>query len=192
MLKAALRLQMLQKRQGYLPTEVDRRSQQICEQFFKFFLVKDLRVVHVFLPIAAKNEVNTWFIIRQLQADFSGIKIAVPIADVTNNALSHYLLSPDTKLVINKWGIPEPVNATPIAEAAIDVVLVPLLAFDEQGHRVGYGKGYYDRFLNICRPDTLTIGLSLEEQPVPFIQDLYKGDSALQFVVTPSSVYQFK
>jgi len=147
--------------------------------------------VHVFLPIVSKNEVNTWFIIQHLQAHFPGIEISVPVTNVANQTLSHYLLTPDTDLKINKWGIPEPVNATQLPEALMDLVLVPLLAFDEKGHRVGYGKGYYDQFLNKCRPDTIIVGLSLEEKPIPFIQDIHEGDRALQYVVAPTTVYQF-
>lgn len=191
MLKATLRREMLLKRQSYSPEEVKQRSQQICQQFFKNFTVSNLRVVHVFLPIASKNEVNTWFIIQHLQAHFPGIKILVPVTNVANRTLSHYLLTPSTNLKTNKWGIPEPVNATPLPESLVDLVLVPLLAFDEKGHRVGYGKGYYDYFLNKCRSDTITVGLSFEEKPVSLIPDIYEGDKALQFVVTPTTVYQF-
>jgi 5-formyltetrahydrofolate cyclo-ligase len=191
MRKATLRREMLQKRQSYSPEEVKRQSEQICRQFFKKITVNNLHVIHVFLPIESKNEVNTWFIIQHLQAHFPGIKISVPVTNVANQTLSHYLLTPDTDLKINKWGIPEPVNATPLPASLMDLVLVPLLAFDEKGHRVGYGKGYYDCFLNLCRPDTITVGLSFEEKPVPLIPDLYEGDKALQFVVTPSTFYQF-
>ena len=191
MRKASLRREMLLKRQRYSPAEITARSQQICQQFFKNFLVSRLRVVHVFLPIVSKNEVNTWFVIAHLQANFPDIKIAVSVTDVANQTLAHYLLTPETDLQTNKWGIPEPVNAISVTESVMDLVLVPLLAFDEKGHRVGYGKGYYDRFLNVCRTDTISVGLSLEEKPTPFIQDVHAGDRPLQFVVTPSTVYQF-
>ncbi|RDC66365.1 5-formyltetrahydrofolate cyclo-ligase [Adhaeribacter pallidiroseus] len=191
MQKATLRQEMLLKRQSYLPAEITARSQQICQQFFKNFPVSGLRTIHVFLPIASKNEVNTWFIIQHLQANFPDIKIAVPVTDGANQTLSHGLLTPETDLQSNKWGIPEPVKATGVTESLMDLVLVPLLAFDEKGHRVGYGKGYYDRFLNLCRPDTISVGLSLEELPVPLIQDIHEGDHTLQFVVTPATIYFF-
>lgn len=191
MLKAALRQEMLLKRQRYLPAEVQRRSRQICEQFFKNFPVSGLRVVHVFLPIASKNEVNTWFIVAHLRANFPEITVSVPVTEAADQTLSHYLLTPETTLRVNNWGIPEPANAKPLPVSLIDLVLVPLLAFDEKGHRVGYGKGYYDRFLNLCRPDTTLVGLSLEEQPVSLIQDIHENDRALPFVVTPAKVYRF-
>lgn len=191
MQKTSLRREMLLKRQSYRPAEITARSQQICQQFFKKFPVSGLRTIHVFLPITSKNEVNTWFIIQHLQTNYPEIKIAVPVTNPANQTLLHYLFTPKTDLQFNEWKIPEPVNAVQIPESVIDLVLVPLLAFDEKGHRVGYGKGYYDRFLNFCRPDVITVGLSFEEKPVPLIQDIYEGDRALQFVVTPSIVYQF-
>ncbi len=191
MQKTSLRREMLLKRHSYLPAEITARSQQICQQFFKNFSVSGLQVVHVFLPIVSKNEVNTWFIIQHLQINYPEITIAVPVTNPDNQTLSHYLLTPETNLQLNEWKIPEPVNAVQIPASVIDLVLVPLLAFDEKGHRVGYGKGYYDRFLHLCRPDVITVGLSFEEKPVPLIPDIYEGDKALQFVVTPTIVYQF-
>ncbi len=191
MQKASLRREMLLKRQSYRPAEIAARSQQICQQFFKKFSVNGWRTIHVFLPITSKNEVNTWFIVEHLRANFPEINLAVPVTDSSNQTLSHYLLTPETILRQNSWGIPEPVNAKLLPVSLIDMVLVPLLAFDEQGHRVGYGKGYYDRFLNLCRSDIITAGLSLEEKPIPLISDIHAGDKALQFVVTPSTVYSF-
>ncbi|PSR56048.1 5-formyltetrahydrofolate cyclo-ligase [Adhaeribacter arboris] len=189
MLKTTLRRKMLQKRQEYTPEEVTIRSQEICRQFFSFFSINNFKIIHSFLPIASKNEVNTWFIIERLRADFPRITLAVPVTDT--QTLSHYLLSSETKLLLNQWGIPEPNGAEPVTPQDLDLVLVPLLAFDEKGHRVGYGKGYYDRFLAECRPDTVTVGLSLEEEPVLLISDVDEKDISLQFITTPSKVYQF-
>lgn len=191
MLKATLRRQMLQKRQRYLSEEVDARSQQICRQFFRYFNLSAVRMLHVFLPMAHKNEVNTWYIIEQLRLNFPAIAVAVPVTDLANQTLTHYLLTPATTINQNKWGIPEPSGAKPVTERAIDMVLVPLLAFDEKGHRVGYGKGFYDRFLAVCRPDVLIVGLSLEEERMPLITDVHEADITLQFAVTPSQVCRF-
>jgi len=70
------------------------------------------------------------------------------------------------------------------------VVFIPLLAFDEEGHRVGYGKGFYDSFLAECKPETLKIGLSFFEAETK-IEDVFDGDMALDYCVTPKQVYRF-
>lgn len=188
--KARLRKEMLQKRLAYDAAEIALRSQQIADNFFRYFDLKDVRAIHLFLPIALRNEINTWLIIRKLQAEYSHIKIVVPVTHMQEVTLTHHWLLPKTQLVQNKWGIPEPQGAAAVAVEKLDMVLVPLLAFDSKGNRVGYGKGFYDRFLEMCRPDTIKIGLSLEE-PIKVIADVHEGDTALDFVLTPSSFYKF-
>ena len=79
---------------------------------------------------------------------------------VANHQLKHFLLTDNTLIKKNKWNVPEPVDGFEIDANKIDVVFIPLLAFDDQGHRVGYGKGYYDAFLASCKPDVIKVGLS--------------------------------
>ena len=90
----------------------------------------------------------------------------------------------------NAWGIPEPRQGIPTPIEKIDLVLVPLLAFDQRGHRVGYGKGYYDRFLAESNSDCRKIGLSFFE-PVENINDITKDDVPLTGCVTPSAFFSF-
>ena len=72
----------------------------------------------------------------------------------------------------------------------LDVVFVPLLIFDLQGQRVGYGKGYYDRFLGQCKKEVIKIGLSFFE-PVATIEDLNPYDIPLDYGVTPNGTFTF-
>ena len=190
MQKAHLRKEMLQKRLGYEAADISRKSQQIADNFFRNFSLENIKAIHVFLPIQLKNEIDTWPIIRKLQAGYPHIQVVASVSDLQELTLTHHWLLPETELVQNKWGIPEPQGAEAVAVEEIDMVLVPLLAFDKQGHRVGYGKGFYDRFLEICRPDTLKVGLSLEE-PITAITDIHEGDTALNFALTPTNIYQF-
>ncbi|MDQ3292356.1 MAG: 5-formyltetrahydrofolate cyclo-ligase [Bacteroidota bacterium] len=190
MQKARLRKEMLQKRLGYNLAEIAQKSQQIANNFFQHFALAHIKAIHIFLPIQLKNEIDTWPIIRKLQAEFPDIKVVASVADLEEFTLTHHWLLPETELVQNKWGIPEPQGAEAVAIEKIDMVLVPLLAFDVLGHRVGYGKGFYDRFLEICRVDTLKIGLSLEE-PIAAISDVHEGDTALDYAITPTHVYKF-
>ena len=94
----------------------------------------------------------------------------------------------------NHWGIPEPVGApaAEVAPAALDAVLVPLLACDAHGQRVGYGGGFYDRFLAQCRPGTVFVGLNiLDEPPEDPLADVLPTDVALTALVTPAGMWRF-
>lgn len=96
----------------------------------------------------------------------------------------------DTIFKVNKFGIEEPIDGIDMFQTEIDMVIVPLLSFDKKGNRVGYGKGYYDRFLKNCRRDCIKIGFSYFE-PVDQIDDIDKFDVKLNFGITPESIYQF-
>ena len=93
-------------------------------------------------------------------------------------------------MIENFFGIAEPAGGNKISPKEIDLVLVPLLAFDQKGYRVGYGKGFYDKFLSECRMDVIKIGLSFfeaEEQ----IADINQFDISLNYCVTPKRIYDF-
>ena len=105
--------------------------------------------------------------------------------------LKNYLLTDSTIIKPNHWNIPEPLDGIEIENSKIEVVFVPLLCFDKKGHRVGYGKGYYDNFLCDCNPEIIKIGLSLFEVEHN-IEDVYQGDIPLNFCVTPELIYSFQ
>ncbi|MFD2938115.1 5-formyltetrahydrofolate cyclo-ligase [Spirosoma flavum] len=194
--KVDLRREYLTKRKALTAREVEHRSQLIGKLFFDFLvktkLVTEPVMLHTFLPIQRTNEVDTWLIIRHLWAAFKHIQIAVPVTDTAQSTLGHYLISPETPLVENRWGIPEPPTQgyQPLSPIDFRIVLVPLLVFDQQGHRVGYGGGYYDRFLSHSRPDCLKVGLSLFE-PVEAIDDAEPTDIPLTICITPVQDYTF-
>src|SRR5262249_34070605 len=97
---------------------------------------------------------------------------------------------PDVELAENRWQISEPVHDERVDANEIDMVFIPLLCFDRYGHRVGYGKGYYDRFLRACRHDCIKVGLS-DFEPVDKISDAHEGDVKLDAAVTPSATINF-
>lgn len=192
--KAALRRAALPRRQALTPAEVAHRSAQLSDQLFAHFLVAGWRWLHVFLPLASKNEPDTWPIIRRIWAEKLPVRLAVPVVQPDGISLKHYELTPATPLAANRWGIPEPVAdpATEVASAQLDAVLVPLLACDAQGQRVGYGGGFYDRFLAQCRPGTRFIGLNvLDDAPVPALADVLPTDVPLHACLTPGGVWKF-
>ncbi|MFD1873929.1 5-formyltetrahydrofolate cyclo-ligase [Hymenobacter bucti] len=193
--KAALRRAALARRRALPAEEIARRSAQLCAGFFRHFSVAEWRWLHVFLPLASQNEPDTWAIIRRVWAEQRALQLAAPVVQPDGISLRHYELTPATPLVLNRWGIPEPVAAlgAEVLPAQLDAVLVPLLACDQRGHRVGYGGGFYDRFLAQCRPGTQFIGLSiLEGEPVAEIADVLPTDVPLHACLTPGGVWNFQ
>ena len=190
MLKSYLRRAALAQRRALPEAEVARRSHLLRQQLFRHFDVAAWQWLHLFLPIPRQHEPDTWEIIRWVWSEELPVQVAVPVVQPDGQTLRHYHLTPQTPLLAHRWGISEPAGAPEVPPAVLDAVLVPLLAFDEQGHRVGYGKGFYDRFLADCRPDALRIGLSLEP-PVPRIPDAWPGDVRLHACLTPTAIWRF-
>jgi 5-formyltetrahydrofolate cyclo-ligase len=193
--KAALRRAALPRRQALTKAEVAQRSQLLSEHLFRHFPVAQWRWLHVFLPLARKNEPDTWSIIHRIWAEQLPTRLAAPVVQPDGISLKHYALTATTPLVASRWGIPEPV-AIPVTEvrpAQLDAVLVPLLACDRHGQRVGYGGGFYDRFLAECRPDAVFIGLNmLDDAPVPALADVLPTDVPLHAYLTPGGVWNFR
>ena len=194
MLKSDLRRAALTRRTALPPAEAALHSAQLCEQFFRHFPVAEWRWLHVFLPLARHNEPDTWCIIRRIWAEELGVRLAVPVMQPDGVSLKHYELTPQTLLHPNHWGISEPEApaAAEVPAAAFDAVLVPLLAVDETGQRVGYGGGFYDRFLAQCGPQTQLIGMNvLAEAPIARIADVLPTDVPLTACLTPGGLWRF-
>jgi 5-formyltetrahydrofolate cyclo-ligase len=191
--KPALRRSALARRQALPPAEIARRSEQLAELLFEHFPVAKWGWLSVFLPLSRRNEPDTWAIIRRIWAEALAVRLAAPVVQPDGVSLKHYELRPDTLLPENRWGIPEPAaTGADVSPAALSAVLVPLLAVDRAGHRVGYGGGFYDRLLAQCRPGTLFIGLNgLEEPPVPAIAGVEPTDVPLHACVQPGGVQWF-
>jgi 5-formyltetrahydrofolate cyclo-ligase len=192
--KAALRRAALAQRNALPQVEIARRSDQLRAGLFRHFPVAEWHWLHVFLPLLAKNEPDTWPIIHQAWGQNRLLRLAAPVVQPDGISLKHYELSPATALVANRWGIAEPETslAAEVVPAQFDAVLVPLLACDQHGHRVGYGGGFYDRFLAQCRPGAVFIGLSiLDEEPAAQIADILPTDVPLHAYLTPGGVWNF-
>lgn len=142
---------------------------------------------HIFLSISEKKEVDTSFLLHVLHGRDKSI--AVPKANFSTGEMQHYILQENTNLKISDYGIPEPLEGIEVGVAKLDVVFVPLLAFDETGHRIGYGKGFYDRFLSQCRAEIVFVGLSFFEVEKNTFPN--ENDIPLDFCVTPTKIYEF-
>ena len=180
MKKAALRKEFLQKRKEADGQWLVDKNALIAQNLEKYLLGSAFRTLHIFLPQLNAREADTFGIIDMLRKSFPAMRIAAPYIIPGTREMEHYLVTPFTHLVTNQWRIPEPDPTTSekILPDEIDIVLVPLLAFDNKGYRVGYGGGYYDRFLPQTRPECVKIGLSLFEA-VDDIEDIDKYDIPL-------------
>ncbi|PWH83714.1 5-formyltetrahydrofolate cyclo-ligase [Algibacter marinivivus] len=187
MTKAELRKTYKALRKNLSETQIDDLSLAISNQLLKL-PIWEYSFYHIFLPIEEQKEVNTEYILNILSGKDKNILISK--SDFTTGDMTHYLLTDNTVINKNSYNIPEPVDGIEITNDKIEVVFIPLLAFDKKGNRVGYGKGFYDRFLASCKPETLKIGLSFFEAEVE-ISDVFDGDIGLDYCVTANKIYQF-
>ncbi|MBO2010440.1 5-formyltetrahydrofolate cyclo-ligase [Hymenobacter negativus] len=194
--KADLRRTALARRMALDSGEVARRSDKLRENLFRQFPVDAWQWLHLFLPLAKRNEPDTWGFISWVWSEALPLRLAAPVVQPDGISLKHYELTPDGQNTLNRWGItepvPHPVTAPEVFPVLLDAVLVPLLAVDRTGQRVGYGGGFYDRFLAQCRPGTQFIGLNLlNEPPVRRIADVLPTDVPLTAYITPGRVWRF-
>jgi 5-formyltetrahydrofolate cyclo-ligase len=161
-------------------------SQELLHHF-SVLDFSSVKTIHIFLPIAEKKEPDTFLFIDWLQVNHPDIKILVPKADFDTALMQHYVYEGRDGLEKNLYDILEPAKGS-VYDGEIDLVLVPLLAFDCHGYRVGYGKGFYDRFLTGL--STRKIGLSFFE-PIDNIEDVHENDIRLDACITPLKMYSF-
>ena len=188
MSKAELRKQYKSLREGLSENQVEDLSLKIANQLLTL-PIWNFEFYHVFLSISEHKEVNTDYILNILSGKDKHIVISK--SDFSTYEMTHYLLTDSTTIRKNEWYIPEPVDGISISNHNIEVVFVPLLAFDNTGQRVGYGKGFYDRFLAQCKPETLKIGLSFFESTKNEISHTQENDVLLDYCVTPTTIYKF-
>ena len=187
MLKKELRAKYKALRNQLSENELENWSLAIANEVLKL-PIWEKTYFHIFLPIDEHKEVNTEFILHLLSGKDK--EIVISKSDFESRKMSHFLLTDNTKIKKNEYHIPEPVDGIEVPTSKIEVVFVPLLAFDKAGHRAGYGKGFYDTFLAECTPETIKIGLSFFEAEIS-IDDVFEKDIKLDYCVTPNEIYQF-
>jgi 5-formyltetrahydrofolate cyclo-ligase len=188
MTKAEIRKVYLQKRQELTDAQWQTASASICNRFVSSVDLSFVKKVHTYLPIEGKKEPDTWLLIDKIRREHPHVRLIIPRID--KGQLSHFYFEGLHQIKNNTWGIPEPTEGIPADPGVIDMVIVPLLAADKRGHRVGYGKGFYDVFLKECRSDCLKIGLSLFPV-IDTIIDVHAHDVLLDALITPDSYVRF-
>ena len=161
--KQELRRAIRQQKQAMAPEDIAARSDNLRRRVLETDAYRQAKTIYCYLPF--NQEVDTLPLLRQALLD--GKQAALPkcygkeIRFILTDDLSRIRYSP--------FGAPEPVDDAPIASDETALVIVPGLVFDESGHRIGYGGGYYDRFLS-REPNHPTIALCFDFQLVPHLE----------------------
>ena len=187
MFKKEIRIKYKEFRKSLSENQLEELSLEIANKVL-LLSIWSKTYFHVFLPIEEKKEVNTEYLLHLLSGKDK--EICISKSDFESLKMTHFLLTDNTKMKKNDYHIPEPVDGIEVPSNKIEVVFIPLLAYDQKGNRVGYGKGFYDKFLAECNPNTIKIGLSLFE-PEELISDVNSSDIQLNYCVTPNKIYEF-
>ncbi|WP_298417438.1 5-formyltetrahydrofolate cyclo-ligase [uncultured Kordia sp.] len=187
MSKSTLRKKYKTLRNSLTPEQLDDFSMSIANSLLNL-PIWEKRYYHLFLTITEQKEVDTEFILNILAGKDKDIILSK--SNFEDNSLTHFLLTDNTVIKKNAYHIPEPIDGIEVPSSKIDVVFVPLLAYDTKGNRIGYGKGFYDRFLANCNSDVIKIGLSFFP-PETTLFEVDVNDIGLDFCATPEEVFEF-
>lgn len=161
--KTALRAMIRQRKLAMTDEQIAKASQRLTELFVATEQYRHAKTIYGYLPY--NQEVRTWELLRRAIED--GKRVAVP--KVFGDEMRFIYISDFNGIEKGYAGIPEPVADGPIAVDKTALVLMPGLAFDPAGHRIGYGGGFYDKFLQ-SEPQHPTIALCYDFQVLPEIE----------------------
>ena len=185
MLKKDLRKIYLEKRMTLSKDEVNFLSEKILDKFILQFNIIENQKVSIFLPISKFNEINTLEFIKFLWSK----RVNVFIPKIIDKDLNSIKFTSETILIENSWGILEPLS-NQNEETVFDYVITPLLYCDSFGNRVGYGKGFYDKFFQTINSDAKKIGVNYFA-PTDIIDDISELDVKLDYLITPDEILSF-
>lgn len=185
MFKKDLRKIYLEKRMTLSKDEVNFLSEKIFDKFILQFNVIENQKVSIFLPISKFNEINTLEFIKFLWSK----RVNVFVPKIIDKDLISVKFTSETVLIQNSWGILEPLS-NQNEETVFDYVITPLLYCDSFGNRVGYGKGFYDKFFQTINSDAKKIGVNYFT-PTDIIDDISELDVKLDYLVAPDEILSF-
>lgn len=189
MTKDQLRVLYKQKRAAIPAAERARLQDLMLIQFQKL----DIEIPSMIMTYAVFEQMNEFD--PEPITDYCYFKNPVqtlfyPVVHPDSKCMLSVVVNDETIFEPNKYGILQPVNAMPMFPEEIDMIIVPLMAYDVIGHRVGYGKGYYDRFLKECKDDAIKVGFSFFE-PEMSIRGASRNDVKLDYCISPERIYSF-
>jgi 5-formyltetrahydrofolate cyclo-ligase len=189
MLKAELRKIYKEKRFSLSAKDKNKLDDLLLIQFQKLEI--DIpALIMTYAPFEKMNEFDPQLITDYFYFKNPNQTLFYPVINELDDTLSCEVVNDETTFELNKYGIAEPIDGLPMFPEEIDLILVPLLAFDTHGYRVGYGKGYYDKFFKECRADVVKVGISYFD-PVDAIDDINAFDVKLNYCITPTANYLF-
>lgn len=186
--KTELRQEYRQLRKQLSGAEVNDLSQKIAKQVGNWLDGQEsLMQFHLFFPIAKFNEVNTFYLQQLLEQ--RGKTLYTSQVNREEDRLDTLLLPSEAAFFLDEWGIPVPQESLRVPTTKIQVVFVPLLAYDSSGHRLGFGKGFYDKFLSSLEQSVIKVGLSFfpAEEAIP----TEPHDVPLDYCITPDRIRAF-
>ncbi len=189
MTKKELRNIYKQKRISIQPKEKSMLDDLMLIQF-QHMSLQNIHILLSYFPLEIKGEPDTHLFSRYLKHMLPSLQISYPVTDFLKDTMHSVLTNEDTVFKENEYGLTEPQSGEVISPEIIDITFVPFLICDNEGYRVGYGKGFYDKYLPLCRTDVLKIGFSYFE-PVDKIDDAQPFDVPLNYCITPESIYEF-
>jgi len=184
--KKQVRKELLNKRQN-IPDEMYRQhSKMIAKLLLGQVEYKKARNIHCYVSMNDRKEVDTHLLLRHMLS--SGKNVIVPVMHMDDVSLTHIQISRMNDLSPNDWGVPEPTIGRRVRVSEIDLVIVPMLGGDLQKNRIGYGKGFYDRFLSRvdCPKIGLTFDLGIVENGIP----VEEYDVSLDKIITEKRVVE--
>ena len=186
--KNELRQDYRQLRKQLSGDEVNDLSRKITTQLGTWLKGQEgLTHFHLFFPISKFKEVNTFYIQQLLEQQDKTLFTSQ--VNREENRLDTLQLPPEASFFLDEWGIPVPQESVRVTATKIQVVFVPLLAYDKSGHRLGFGKGFYDRFLASLEQPVLKVGLSFftPKEAIP----VEPHDIPLDYCITPEQILKF-
>lgn len=189
MTKKELRKFYKEKRKA-LPTAEQSRLDDLLLIQFQQADIPFVETLFSYWPMEALKEPDTHLFADFLEFRNPELRVAYPRITADAETMESVLAEASTRFTQNDFGTYEPEAGEILPPEIIDIVFVPLLCFDRSGYRVGYGKGYYDRYLAACNPDCIRVGFSYFE-PVDEIPDKHEFDVPLSLCMTPQSIYVF-
>ncbi len=187
--KKDLRIQYKQNRKEISPKNRAIWNDLMLIQF-QHLSFESVHQVLSYWPMEHLGEPDTHLFTRYLKLMLPDVQIAYPVCDISTNKMEAKLVDDETVFVTNSLGITEPREGKLVHPNSLDVVFVPNLVCSQTGYRVGYGKGFYDRYLVDCKPDVTLIGFNYFE-PVASINDIGEWDIPLHFLITPEQIFEF-
>lgn len=165
-------------------------SDGLAQVFLEAVPLEGVGWLNAFLPLERHREPDLRPLLHQLHAGYPQIRLTIPQLPAGAVDFNAVVYEPGIALEPGHYGTELPANPVLVEASEIDLVLVPLLAYDRRGYRAGYGGGYYDRFLTRCRADVQKIGVSFFG-PVDCLDDVWNGDVRLDACLTPAGLVSF-